>query len=435
MSLVVPFSEIFNGVGLLSQGSHWQRIELGKIVKIQNGFPLKSTAFSSEQGFPVIRIRDLKFNSIQTYYKEEFPKEFIVNNGDLLIGMDGDFICYEWNGGKAVLNQRVCKLIPDESSILKKFLFYGINGYLEAIQNATSSVTVKHLSSIDIGKILFPLPPLNEQYRIVSKLDALFEKIELNKYRLDRIPHILKRFRHSVLSDAVNGKLVDTKTEWREVELRTLVGKNGIFDGPFGSNLKTADYVDEGVRVIRLENIEHLSFIEDKKTFITVEKYQSLLRHEVGEGDIIFSSFISDEIRACILPKLETKAIAKADCFCIRPDETLIYKKFLLYCLVSMNSYNQLVLNIHGATRPRINTTQLKSLLIYIPSAEEQKEIVNRVEQLLSFADRVEARYIKTKVQLDELPQSILGKAFRGDLVPQDPNDEPANILLEKIKA
>jgi type I restriction enzyme S subunit len=212
MSLVAPFEEIFNEAGLLGKAPHWKRIELKKVISIQNGYPLNSRSFSTEKGFPLIRIRDLKFNRIQTFYTEEFPKEFIVSNGDLLVGMDGDFLCYEWKGGQAVLNQRVCKLIPNESLLLKRFLFYGINGYLEAIQNATSSVTVKHLSSIDLGKIPFPIPPLPEQHRIVAKLDSLMEKVESNKQRLEKIPQLLKRFRQSVLAAAVSGRLTE---EWR----------------------------------------------------------------------------------------------------------------------------------------------------------------------------------------------------------------------------
>ncbi|MEI2760383.1 MAG: restriction endonuclease subunit S [Bacteroidia bacterium] len=290
-------------------------------------------------------------------------------------------------------------------------------------------------------EIHIPLPPLDEQHRIVAKLDAVMQKVESNKQRLEKIPIILKRFRQSVLAAAVSGKLTEEWKkkngfkEWDEVELNSVIPKGGIFDGPFGSNLKTADYTDKGIRVIRLENIEHLYFVHEKETYITKEKYQSLLRHTVGEGDIIFSSFISEEIRACILPYLPTKAIAKADCFCIRPDENKIDKFFLLFVLTSMRSFEQLVLNIHGATRPRINTTQLKTLSIPLPEVVEQKEIVRKVEQLFAFADKLEARYTKAKAMLDKLPQSILAKAFRGELVAQNPEDEPASVLLEKIKA
>ena len=95
-------------------------------------------------------------------------------------------------------------------------------------------------------------------------------------------------------------------------------------DGPFGSNLKSSDYTDSGVRVVRLENIGQLRFIGEKETFVSRDNYEALNKHTVGEGDIIFASFIAEEIRACVLPKFSTKAIAKADCFCLRPKIDLV---------------------------------------------------------------------------------------------------------------
>jgi type I restriction enzyme S subunit len=290
-----------------------------------------------------------------------------------------------------------------------------------------------------------PLAPLNEQRRIVAKLEKLLDKVNASQKRLERIPILLKRFRQSVLAAACMGRLTedwreddsyedDIPASWKQIPLEQLLPHGGIFDGPFGSNLKTSDYTESGIRVVRLENIGQLQFIREKETFISHEKYSTLKKHSVGEGDIIFASFIDEEVRACLLPKLETAAIAKADCFCLRPKSELVDRKYLTYQLVSRESYNKLFENIHGATRPRINTTQLRKLDINICSLAEQEEIVRRVEALFALADKIETRYTKAKAQVDKLTQSILAKAFRGELVPQDPNDEPASVLLERIK-
>ena len=208
-----------------------------------------------------------------------------------------------------------------------------------------------------------------------------------------------------------------------------------IFDGPFGSNLKTEDYVNEGIRVVRLENIEHLNFDNSKKIFISEEKYRTLEKHTVYKGDIIFSSFINEEIRATILPDLDTKTIAKADCFCIRNKNGLINQKWLVYLLSSRNSYNQLIIETHGFTRPRINSTQLKQLIVPLCPPAEQEQIVEEIESRLSICDQLEATIIENLQKAEALRQSILKQAFEGKLVPQDPNDEPAETLLDRIRA
>ena len=327
---------------------------------------------------------------------------------------------------------------------LHKFLRQ--QSYRRAAEHAmTSAVGQARVPKEFLLNTTVPLAPINEQDRIVAKLEDSFDRVRSCREHLELIPNLLKQFRQSILDAACSGRLTkDWRGEsvsdglppgWQWVQLEDLLIKGGIFDGPFGSNLKTDDYTSEGVRVIRLENIGHLSFIHEKKTYISQGKYESLIKHKVGEGDIIFASFIDEEIRACVLPKLETDAIAKADCFCLRPDEKLVDRTYLTYQLVCRDTYNALTGNIHGATRPRINTTQLRKLKVRVCPLEEQEEIVRRVESLFKIADTVKGHYRKAQEQLDKLPQSILAKAFRGDLVPQNPNDEPASALLERIRA
>lgn len=438
MSLVIPIEELFADK---TNHESWERVPLGEVATILNGAAFSSNLFSKEDGFPLIRIRDVARSKTETFYKGSFESVHIVKAGDLLIGMDGNFSCHEWKGKEALLNQRVCKILPDEKFLLKRFLFYGLNGYLKTIQDATSSVTVGHLSSLDVLKIPFPLPPLNEQRRIVEKLDELMGRLAAARAKLERVPRLLAHFRRAVLAAACSGGLTrdwraeNGGVEWETVKVSDLFDRGGIFDGPFGSNLKSSDYTADGVRVIRLENIGYLNFLGEKQTFISEEKYETLKRHTVGEGDLIFSSFIADNVRCCVLPKLEALAVAKADCFCLRPKAELVNVHFLQFQLSTRDSYDLLVENVHGATRPRINTTQLKSLEIPLPPLPEQREIVRRVNELFALADSLEARFAKAQAFFDRMPAAILAKAFRGELVPQNPDDEPAKVLLERLRA
>ena len=214
-----------------------------------------------------------------------------------------------------------------------------------------------------------------------------------------------------------------------------------IFDGPFGSNLKTSDYVSSGVRVIRLENIGHLSFISNKFSFITDTKYKTIKKHTVYPKDIIFSSFIADRISVTSIPQDIKFAVNKADCFCVRFNDYSFYKYFE-YFLSTPVTYNQLINQVHGATRPRVNTTQLKEVQIPLCSLSEQNQIVQEIESRLSVCDQVETSIAEGLQKAEALRQSILKKAFEGQLLSEaelqacknEKDWEPARELLERIK-
>jgi len=403
MSLVVPFEEIFTKDGLLSKASHWQRVQLGSVADILNGFPLKSKAFNSTKGFPVIRIRDLKFNKIQTYYSDTFPEEYIVSNNDLLIGMDGDFICYKWNGGKAVLNQRVCKIRPNESFVVKQFLYFAINGYLKAIHKATSSVTVGHLSSIDLGKIPFPLPPINEQRRIVAKLEILFDKIETIKQRFLNISLCQHR-----------------------------IFLKNIFDGEsFFSSVELKEFCEEQNKRIgidwgkyRLIGVSKENGIVDlrvggKKSF---ERYKI-----VKPGWFLYNPMRVDIGSITIWDGNET-AITSPD-YVVFSIKHTISPLMLLYFLKSTYGLSEINNNTQGAVRSRLYFRNL--IKIKFPFSGIERHI--EVEMLFKAFNRLNSKSLYFQEIFEKLKQSILSKAFHGDLVTQDPNDEPADILLDRI--
>ena len=213
-----------------------------------------------------------------------------------------------------------------------------------------------------------------------------------------------------------------------------------FFDGPFGTNLKTRDYVESGVLVVRLENIGVQSYLGNKQSFVTEGKYQELKKHHVSGGDIIFSSFVADEVRACVLPDQVHRAINKADCFCLRPVPSIL-NVFLCRNFSQRYFYLWLVKHVHGATRPRVNTTQLREAPVPICSTEEQWQIMREIDSRFSVLDELERAADYALNQTDELRQSILKKAFEGRLLSEaelaavrsDPGYEPADELLERI--
>lgn len=340
--------------------------------------------------------------------------------------------------GKSWVNNHA-HVICGKQGIDNRFLCYFLNqtdyhGYV-------NGATRLKLTQANMRKMPLKVAPLNEQIRIANKLDSILAKVDKAQARLDKIPAILKRFRQSVLAAATSGEL--TK-EWREemgftkdTWLPTSIDSLSVraFDGPFGSKLKTADYTDHGIKVARLENIGHLVFNAEKQTFISETKYQELVKNTLEHNDVLFSSFVDEEIRTCLFDERFGTHINKADCFCIRPNQEIVSPEFLMYSLACKHTYEKIKKQVHGATRPRVNLRFLKSFEIAIPNPKEQLVIVDKINQLFSKANKVERQYLEAKARLDRLTQSILAKAFRGELVPQDPNDEPAEKLLERILA
>lgn len=165
-------------------------MKLEKYVDILSGYAFKSQLFNTEKkGIPIIRIRDVTSNAVSTYYDGQYKNEYLIANGDLLIGMDGRFNLIEWGGGKALLNQRVCKITPRVGKVDTNFIKHLLPKSLKEIEDRTSFVTVKHLSVKDIKEISLPKLPLTTQIYIASILDdaaALRDKTAqlLNEYDL-----------------------------------------------------------------------------------------------------------------------------------------------------------------------------------------------------------------------------------------------------------
>ena len=190
---------------------NWPVKKLGELLKIQNGYAFDSKLFSPDGLIPLIRIRDIKKGiETETRYSGNYDKKYIVKKGDFLIGMDGEFGCYEWKGDNALLNQRVCRLQNFENQIYPRFLLYGINSYLKAIERVTGFTTVKHISSKQIANIEFPFPPLQIQQKIVSKINKILSEVsKLNNLYKNKLSDFVF-FKNSILKQAFNGELVKT---------------------------------------------------------------------------------------------------------------------------------------------------------------------------------------------------------------------------------
>lgn len=151
----------------------WTEVALGEVCEIFSGFAFDSKHFSTsaDSGIPLVRIRDVTRGRSETFYVGDYDPRFLVADGDVLIGMDGEFNRARWHGGPALLNQRVCRITALGDWVDGDYLFHFLPRALKEVEGATPFATVKHLSAKTIKQIAMPLPPLEEQQRIAAILD------------------------------------------------------------------------------------------------------------------------------------------------------------------------------------------------------------------------------------------------------------------------
>lgn len=158
----------------------WQTKALGDVARIINGYAFDSKLFSTDKNdMPLIRIRDIKKGYTETFYKGKYPNTYIIKNGDYIIGMDGEFNIVEWRGGTALLNQRVCKIEFIDDEVIGRYALRFLSIELKRIEDATSFVTVKHLSSKSLISIFIPIPPIDLQKQFAEKIENIERQKEL----------------------------------------------------------------------------------------------------------------------------------------------------------------------------------------------------------------------------------------------------------------
>ncbi|MER2514658.1 MAG: restriction endonuclease subunit S [Nitrosomonas ureae] len=303
---------------------------------------------------------------------------------------------------------------------------------------AQHAVNQSSLNQTKLRQFAIPLPPINEQKRIADKLDSILTRVDACRERLDRIPAILKRFRQSVLAAATSGKLteewrneVGSDKLWQTVRLEEIAH----IQGGITKDAKKQSTSDDEMPYLRVANVQrgYLDLNDIKTIRVPSTKLKTLL---LESGDILFNEGgdIDKLGRGWIWEGQIPRCTFQNHVFRARLLDKQNQPKYISW----WSNYRGLNYFLRSGKQTTnlasINKSMLSALPIDLPPSNEQTEIVRRVEELFAYAGRIEARYAATRAKADKLTPAILAKAFRGELVPQDPNDEPASVLLERIQ-
>ena len=378
----------------------WEYIALSSVCKVQNGFAFNSKLFNeSNNGLPLIRIRDIKRGYSLTYTSEICSDEFFVEDGDMLIGMDGDFNIGEWKGGHALLNQRVCKLIPSEK-ILAKFIFYFIPEALQRINDKTAFSTVKHLSSKQVNAILLPNLPLSEQQSIVDYLDSAFAKIDAMKANAEKALNEAKALFQASLKE-----MLEPKEGWITSTLEDECFK--ITDGTH----QTPKYFPSGYIFLSSKNVTSRKIDWEDVKFIDEDQHQLMHKRVAPQiGDILLAKNGTTGVAAMVERDVVFDIYVS---LALLRSKGNVTPEYLLTFVNSPIAKEQFDKRLIGMGVPNLHLGEIKQVVITYPKDKgEQVKITQRIEELDNLIISLQANYTKISQECDALKQAILRQVF-----------------------
>lgn len=365
---------------------------LPEVCDIQYGYAFDSKLFSDNVGTPIVRIRDVVRGYSETKTSELCPDNYNVENGDILIGMDGEFNIAKWNGGHAVLNQRVCKLIPKNQEIESDYLFFYMPKALKAIEDKTPFVTVKHLSAKELNKIIVPIPNRERQITISNQLKLL--NTLLGKYnRIDtRLDELIKSRFVEMFGD------FSFNTKGWAVEKFTNIA---IIDGNMTTDFeKYANYPHIGIDSIERDTGRLSGYRTVAEDRVVSGKYLFTNKH------IIYSK-IRPNLNKVALP--DFNGVCSADAYPILPNEDKCNRIFLAYVLRSDYFLDYILQFCTRTNLPKVNKKEVSGFRTPLPPLELQNQFADFVTQVEQQKAIVQQSIDKLETLKKSLTQDYFG--------------------------
>lgn len=430
-----------------------QPLQDGKLVHQGWSPQCESGPVLSESDWGALKTTAIQDGSYQPEHNKRLPEtlepkvRLEVNAGDLLMTCAGPRVrcgvacLVRETPPKRFISGKMYRFRANEalidSRLLEAFLrIPSTKAQIDAMKTGISESGM-NITHEKFSQLIVPIAPRAEQNRIADKLDTVLTSVDAVNTRLARVAPLLKRFRQSVLAAATSGRLTE---DWRgDLEQDWATHKLGdLLEGKprNGYSPKAVDY-ETPVRSLTLSATtsgtfkgEHAKYIDEEipdDSHLWLEPDDILIQRANSLEYVGVSAIFNGPEKSFIYPDLMMKARANT-----RTTSRFLH---LLLCAEGTRKYFRENATGTAGNMPKINQQTVINAPCRLPTLAEQTEIVRRVETLFAFADRLEARLAQAQTAATRLTPALLAKAFRGELVPQDPNDEPAAELLRRLQA
>ena len=343
------------------------------ICDIQYGYAFDSKCFTDDSCYPpLVRIRDVKRGYSETYYSGDYPKEYVLASGDLLVGMDGEFNIARWKCDGALLNQRVCKLIAKKGTN-EEYLRFAMTKALKEIERRTAFVTVKHLSAKELNKLQLSVPDLSKQNRVAEILSRLEKVIDFRRQELQKLDNLIKARFVEMFGDPV-----DNPMGWNKKRLQDIVSDDCSIS--YGI-VQTGDDKEEGVPVFRpVDIVNRVPKLDELKK--TTEEISNKYKRTILKGREMLITVRANIADTCIVGEEFKGCNVGRGIVPIRTKEDIMVLEFLKYLMDSKHLNDDIKRKAKGITLIQLNMEDLREVELIIPPVEQQKIFVDFAKKI-----------------------------------------------------
>ncbi len=416
----------------------WARVPLDVVGSWgSGGTPTRTNdQYYAKEGIPWLVIGDL--NDRVVFKSSNFITELglanssakLVPAGTLLVAMYGSIGKLGITGIECATNQAIAFCKPNESIVSLRYLYYAMFNAKPDLLALGQGGAQQNISQSVLKEFDIPLAPKNEQTRISIQLDTLLTRIQSCNDRFDAIPALLKRFRQTVLDAALSGAFSESGAEEDASKVSiSSIASVGTGSTPLRSNSQF--FASTGTPWVTSSATSEAIIVRAHE-YVTPAAISAHRLKVYPKGTLLVAMYGEGKTRGQVA-ELGIDATINQACAAVVVDGTKALTAFVKLALQA-NYLNMREL-AEGGNQPNLNLSKVKDFEIPLPALAAQTQIIQRVEALFTLADRIEAYATAARAHAQRLSPLVLAKAFRGELVPQDPQDEPASALLERIAA